>query len=240
MRDRLEPPSAIEQLVGGALDQPDPPPLADYPGVRDRAAIDAVRRCLNDRHYVETATPDQLRLDREALVAALDRRDAEELVAQNDGTFTADHTTYTAKVARDGTVTLHDKPGVGLGSIGDPYASAKLGFLDRTRDQRIEVGKIYRREQLARSVELMTANLDRLWATTTDLATRKELVFELWDDCAETGDDDVVDAGAAARAALARYVQVKLRGADRYTASELARLNTHRQSKAVFDPYRDP
>ena len=37
----------------------------------------------------------------------------------------------------------------------DPYASEKLRFMDRTRDQRVAIGKEYRGEVLSRSGGLM-------------------------------------------------------------------------------------
>ena len=166
----------------------------------------------------------------------MDARDAEELKRQKDGTYKADHDTYVAKVEKDGTVHFKDKKNLRIEGFGgrfdttdwmmrrhgmDPYASEKLAMLDRTRDQRVEIGKAYR--------------LARLWATTQDVAARKELVFALWDECAETGDEDLVSGGAGARELLLRFVQVKLPGA--YTADELAKLNAHRHSKAMFDPY---
>jgi hypothetical protein len=67
----------------------------------------------------------------------------------------------------------------------DPYASAKLRLMDRTRDQRVAIGKEYRREVLAQSGELMRKNVERLWAGTKDLRERKQGLFELWNECAE-------------------------------------------------------
>jgi hypothetical protein len=84
----------------------------------------------------------------------------------------------------------------------------------------------------------MNANLVRLWATTQDVAARKQGLLELWDECAETGDADLVEGGKAARAMVEQWIQVKLTGADRFTTDELARFNAHRRSRATFDPYR--
>jgi hypothetical protein len=252
MRTGPELPSLSEQLAAAALAHPDATQLPDLPGERATYALDAARSRLRDPHYVATASPDQLGADRAATVAALDARDAEELKLQKDGTYKADHDTYVAKVERDGTVHFKDKKNLRIEGLGgrfdttdwimrrhgmDPYASAKLAMLDRTRDQRVEIGKASRKEQLSHSAELMQGNLARLWATTQDVAARKELVFALWDECAETGDEDLVSGGAAARGLVVRFVQVKLRGPNGFTAEELATLNAHRRSKAMFDPY---
>jgi hypothetical protein len=74
-------------------------------------------------------------------------------------------------------------------------------------------------------------------AVTSDLAGRKAGLFELWDDCAETGGDEVVAGGTAARALVLGVIRGRLRGSDAYTTAELAQLNARRRSTAVFAPY---
>ncbi|HEX7841317.1 MAG TPA: hypothetical protein VF469_27755, partial [Kofleriaceae bacterium] len=166
------------------------------------------------------------------------------LAPSGGGTYQADKRTFTAKVDADGQVHLQDKPGeldtqdrimqrMGI----DPYAREKLAFLDRTRDQRAVVGERHHRIQLAHSAELIQHNIDRLWAMTGELAARKLGLFELWDDCAEAGSDELIAAGAAARAYVIGVIRARLRGQDAYTASELLQLNARRRSKAVFAPY---
>jgi hypothetical protein len=125
------------------------------------------------------------------------------------------------------------------GHAGDPYASKKLSFLDATRDERARIGGKHRTEQLARSTELMKRTLDTLWAAHQDLAARKQALFELWDDCAETGDPDLVEAGRAARRLVIGFIRAHLPagGPDAYTPAELAALARVRQSKATFEPY---
>ena len=119
----------------------------------------------------------------------------------------------------------------------DPYASQKLRFLDRTRDQRVAIGQEHRRAQLAQSDLAMRRNIDRLWASTTDRVARKQGLFELWDDCAESGDAALIAGGTAARTLVTHFIQVRLRGADAFTVAEIARLNAVRRSKATFAPY---
>ncbi|CAN5844807.1 hypothetical protein BH11MYX3_BH11MYX3_13860 [soil metagenome] len=242
MRSGPEVPRTSEQLAAASLASPDSPPLPDYPGLRTEVALDAAR------HRVRDGDP----AARAEVVALEDAQQAEELKEQKDGSYKVDHTTYSAIVASDGTVKIRDKANLRVhGLTGtfdttdwimknqgmDPYASAKLKMLDRTRDQRVEIGKVYRKAQLAQSARLMQANLDNLWATTPDVAARKQAVFDLWEECAETGDPALADGGAKARALLERFVQVKLHGPDGFTADELARLNARRRSRATFDPY---
>jgi hypothetical protein len=181
-----------------------------------------------------------------------------ELRPSGHGTFRSHHKTFDAHIHRDGTVSLHDEPDFKfeLGPGGqimrfgaddaimrafgiDPYASAKLQWLDKTRDERAAIGLANRKYDLAHSAQFMQQNLAWLWAKTTDPAERKQALFELWDEVAETGDDELVQGGAAARAYLIGFVRSHLpRGtANAFTADELAKLNAHRTSHEKFAPY---
>jgi len=228
--------STAEQLAESAIDLPPAGPLPDYPGNRAKYDYEIAKA----------------RGDLQGVVAAREAMRDQELKEQKDGTFTSDKTTFAARVNRDGTVDLSDKPNLQVhGLVGsfdatdwamrmagdDPYSAEKLAYLDRTREQRVIVGKRYRKEQLARSAQLMQVNLERLWRVSGDVAARKQAVFELWDDCAETGEQELVEGGEQARALLARWVQTKLTGAAAYTDDELRRLNANKRSKARFDPY---
>lgn len=232
------------QLAAAALAHADRYVLPDVPGLRTEVALDAARHRLRGGDMTALGE----------VVALEDDQRGQELRPRRDGSHVADKTTFVATVAPDGTVAIRDKPNLQVHGLGatfdatdwlmrshgmDPYASAKLAFLDRTRDQRVALGEAYQRAQLARSAALMQANLDRLWATTPGLAARKQGIFALWDECIETGTTEQVDGGAQARAQLARFVRVKLRGADAFTIAELAQLNAHRASRARFEPDRD-
>ena len=177
-------------------------------------------------------------------IARVELRGHQELKPAAGGGYQADKPTFTARIAADGTAHLEDKP-LALDAQDylmkrqgiDPYAREKLAFLDRTRDQRAAIGARHTREQLAHSAERMQNSIDRLWATTRDLAARKQGLFELWDDCAETGSDELVAGGAGARALVIGAIRARLRGGDAYSAAELAKLNAIRRSTAVFAPY---
>lgn len=121
----------------------------------------------------------------------------------------------------------------------DPYAHKKLAFLDATRDERAQIGNRHRAGELARSPVLVQKNLDALWAAIQTPHARKQALFELWDECAETGEDSVVAAGQAARRLVIGFIRAHLPAgsADAYTPAELARLARTRQSKAAFQPY---
>jgi hypothetical protein len=122
----------------------------------------------------------------------------------------------------------------------DPYDARKRAFLEDTFDERVELGRAHRKTELARSDQHILRNLDRLW-TRDDLGAseRRALIFELWEECAETGSAQQIEGGERARAALYRFVRTKLPdgSADAFTAAELAALNRRRRSKATFAPY---
>jgi hypothetical protein len=208
-----------------------PPP--DIPGERVGNEIAELRSKLahSDRY-----SPDELRVLREQIVAKLDERDAEELHPDGHGTYKTERRTFDAKVAADGSVALTDHIG-GMDKFmkdhgQDPYASNKLAYLDRTRVQRVAIGMRFREQELAKSVVYMQGHIARLWAMTTDVEQRKRGLFELWDECAETGSEAEVSGGEAARA----FVMNHIRATVTFTADELRTLNSQRQSKQPFAP----
>ncbi len=233
-----------EQLATLALAHPEGvTELPDYPGLRTSVALEMAKA------RYKAGDPDA----RSEIVAARVALAEEELKPQKDGTWTSDKTTFVAKVDKDGTVRFQDKPNLQVHPLGatfdatdaimrskgmDPYASEKLKYLDKTRDQRVEIGRAYRKEQLSHSDQLVNANLVRLWSTTHDVAARKQGLFEMWDECAESGEAELVEGGRTAREMVERWTQVKLTAADRFTTDELAQLNAHRHSRSAFDPYR--
>ncbi|MDX2093980.1 MAG: hypothetical protein SFX73_39465 [Kofleriaceae bacterium] len=124
----------------------------------------------------------------------------------------------------------------------DPYAAKKLAFLDSTRDERVEMGKRYKSEQLAKASRITKENLDRLRATVRDPAARKQALFEMWDEIEETGPDELVVAGQASRKLIIAFIRTHLPAGSEYAYSltELAAYNAHKQSKARFVPYEQP
>ena len=120
----------------------------------------------------------------------------------------------------------------------DPYASKKLQYLDSTRDQRVQIGNRYRQKQLEQAAVIMKGNLDRVWSLHTP-AERREALFELWDECAETGTDELVAAGREARTMVVGVIRTRIPAgsAEAFTPAELVVLNKKRQSKATFAPY---
>ena len=122
----------------------------------------------------------------------------------------------------------------------DPYEARKREFLDRTFEERVQIGTVHRAEEMEKADQTILGHLGKLWARADlSMEEKRELVFELWDECAETGGEKLVAGGTKARAALYRWVNVHLPkdGANAFTRDELARLNGKRRSKATFTPY---
>ncbi|MDQ3340934.1 MAG: hypothetical protein M4D80_37735 [Myxococcota bacterium] len=127
----------------------------------------------------------------------------------------------------------------------DPYASRKLKFLDETRDERVEIGKQWRQQQLQQTTQIIRKNLSRAWAQSSDLAARKQALFELWDEIVEPksrddlADEVLVEASRAARRAVVGFIKAHLPAgsAHAYSESELIAFNAKKQSSSKFAPY---
>ena len=211
-------------------------PPDDIPGERIGNEIAELRAQLK---RAGRYSPEELAGLRERIVALNAEREAEELKPAGGGTFKSEKRTFRAKVGADGSVKLEDKPEeldaqdrLMLRHGIDPYAKVKLDYLDRTREQRVAVGKRWRKEQLKKSVVYVQQHVARLLASTVDPAVLKEGLFELWDECIESGSADEVEGGAAARAFIMGVIRTKVT----YTADELRALNARRQSKQAFAP----
>lgn len=228
----------IERFL--AASKPVPPKDTEAERIDDDLAAD--RAALADPRWVANASAGEVLAMRMKLVADLDRRDHQELKPAGGGSFKSVHTVhdmtgreraaFRADVGPDGSVRLHDT-GDGL------YAPQELAWLDQTRDDRVAIGKRRERELLAHTPQIVQQHLVDAWEHGRDLATRKRDLFELWDECAETDDDAVAEAGATARIYILAFIRSKLPadGPGAYTAAELAALNARRQSKQPFAPY---
>jgi hypothetical protein len=86
---------------------------------------------------------------------------------------------------------------------------------------------------------LVQNNLTYLWAHTTTAVQRKQALFEMWNECAETGTDELIAGGTAARKMIVGFIKGRMTGDAAYTPAELAAFNAKKKSKASFDPYAD-
>jgi hypothetical protein len=210
---------------------------------------------LRNGKWIENATPEEVHAERERLAAKRYERSTAELQPDKGGGTKSEHKTFRARFNPDGTVaSLKDKPNIQREGFGasfdvtdglmrskgiDPYSSYKLKVLDETREERAAIGQRYRSKVLAHSQQFMAQNVQQLWATTPDPAARKQGLFELWDDCAETGSEELVAGAAAARTYLIGFIRTKLPpgSTHAFTADEIARFNKQRKSRAWFTPY---
>ena len=179
----------------------------------------------------------------------------------------SDQNVFVAKVDRDGSVKIVDKGNLDVErswnpakllsgrfdvtdylmrkTKNDPYSSRKLKFLDETRDERVEMGKQWRQQQLMQTTQIIRKNLQVAWASSPDFAAKKRALFELWDEIVEPksrddlADEVLVEASRAARKAVVGYVRAHLpQGSEHaYTESELVAFNANKQSSQKFAPY---
>jgi len=153
--------------------------------------------------------------DWQRVVALNEERKHLDLKPSGGGTYRAEKSGFRADVDRDGTIHLRDKPTFDandriMRAVGeDPYAAEKQRLLERTRDQRALLAKRYRHEQLSHAAIIMQKNIERLWSGTADVAARKQGLFELWDDCAETGTEELVEAGTVGRALVLGTIRTR-------------------------------
>jgi len=232
--------------TGPEIKSAEPGGHSKYMGMRggDAKVTRGVSGDFLDRFLDNSKPLDPETLALRAVEAAIDHGTDAHGIRHHGTGYQAKDTPYDANIEADGTTHLKDKPTFDatdalMRNHGmDPYASKKLKWLDDTREERYRIGKQYKHEQLGKSAQLAKRNVDYLWAKTTDLAARKQGLFELWDDCVETGsDNDLVEGGRAARRLIVGIIRARLTGSDAYTAPELAAFNAHKKSTATFSPY---
>ena len=129
-----------------------------------------------------------------------------------------------------------------MASVGqDPYSARKLKLLDETRAQRHAMAASATKRRLKGSLARIRGDLSRLWKR-ADLAEvrRRRLIFELWDECAESGPRQQVETARAIRASIEAFVRQRLPrgGSTGYSEAELSELNRKRSSEQRFAPYR--
>lgn len=132
----------------------------------------------------------------------------------------------------DLTAALHRK------FIGDPFASRKRALLDSTREVRAEIGANHRTQQLDRSAELVSRNLEALWRATPDAGARRAALFAMWDEC-EEGEGPAGQAGQRARAMIVGFIRARLPAGSQaaFSDREIAALDASRTSRQRFVPY---
>jgi hypothetical protein len=127
----------------------------------------------------------------------------------------------------------------------DPLAARKRRFLRLTEELRDGMADENRVKTLSQSKVRAGHNLDRVWSDPSySFATKRRLLFQLWDECdepqREQDDRPEAKAGLRARRHILGYVRQKLPpgSAEAFSPDELRRLNSRRESSGPFEPYR--
>ncbi len=124
-----------------------------------------------------------------------------------------------------------DSPGL------DPYLGDKLDLLHATFAQRVELRREYNNLSMDRAIAALPAYLSAVWNEPSwDMPTKRRILFALWDECAEDGDDSLVAGGTAARESITSFIgqYVPEGSADAYTDDEIASFNKIRTSTVAF------
>jgi len=129
--------------------------------------------------------------------------------------------------------------GIMRGAGQDPYAARKMAFLDRTRAERMKIATAANSARLREALHRTRADLERIWRGPGSPAEKRELLFLVWDECAETGPGEVVHIARAVRGAIVAFIRRRLPAGSRhaFSADELAGYNRRRTSTARFEPY---
>ena len=141
----------------------------------------------------------------------------------------------------------------------DPYAADKLRFLKRSRRWRLSLKRRALKKQSQIYLSKLPGRLLRLWNDPgRSVEEKRQLLFELWDECLEPskglergrgwGKEAMRAAKAKAkwagqaRTIIISFIQKNLpRGSGKgFTPEELRRFKTHRKGKVPFRPYGDP
>jgi hypothetical protein len=173
-----------------------------------------------------------------------EQRKSSELRPNGRGGYVTEETPFTAHTAPDGTVVFEDKAGdltdLVMRQAGmEPYAARKLAFMDRTRDERMQIALANRSDNLRAALRRTPRELERLWREPGDPAGKRRLLFQLWDECAESGPPQVLATARAVRGTIVGFIQRRLPRGSRhgYRPAELAAFNRARTSRERFEPY---
>jgi hypothetical protein len=185
------------------------------------------------------------------------------------------HGRFVATLRSDGRVDFRNKGAkaswtqIGIGGAGDlisaaagddPYARIKAKLLEATFEMRLGMAVKFQKGQIDKRLARLGGELDKIWADERrDLSTRKDLLFQRWDECdepeeASSGtaelpgfgpvenselDDARQDAGSSARRMIEKFIRehAPKGSAEAFTAAEIAEMNRRRESKQKFSPY---
>lgn len=123
----------------------------------------------------------------------------------------------------------------------DPYLAQKLALLNETFDERVAMRQLYDERVMHRALSHLPRYLDAVWDNRAwSAAERRRILFALWDEAAEEGNELLVAGGERARTIIESFIRRRMPegSGDGFDAMELAELNRLRTSHQRFLPYR--
>jgi hypothetical protein len=185
------------------------------------------------------------------------------------------HGRFVAMLRADGRVDFRNKGAkatwtqIGMAGAGDlinaaagedPYARLKAKLLEATFEMRLGMAVAFQRKQIDKRLARLGGELDKIWADERrDLKSRKELLFQRWDECDEPEavasptselpgfgvvesselDEARQDAAGSARRLIEKFIRehAPKGSAEAFTAAELSDMNGRRASEQKFSPY---
>jgi hypothetical protein len=248
--------SRVSRVAAGALardltvDVFEPLELTDFDGV---LGMDVLRDCvlaLDARHLELRCRAGDHPAHGDSAISALAREHKHHerlclafdlcLDAAADGRFRYWGNRVGAEIDRDGNLTIIP--------LGGEHALAMRSTHDETERLRDATAlfryRLGHARSLARSFAFLPRHLAAVWGDGAySEAERREVLFRIWDECAEASDRELGAAGRRARRVIERFVRRELpRGSPGgFDDAELARLNARRTDGPRFDPYHaDP
>jgi hypothetical protein len=150
------------------------------------------------------------------------------------------------KVDAEGGIAFKDPAGFDLNHLAermagnDSYSHEKRRMAEATFEDRFCLAKeavLRRQHEGLFHLKDRLSGLMQLPGLTA--AQRREIIFEMWDECLDGAAEGQPDLGAAARASILAFIRraIPAGSGDAYTAAELTALNLRRVSRSLFDPY---
>lgn len=188
-----------------------------------------------------------------AMAKAYISRERFQVRRRPDGTHVYEGHAFTATIARDGSVSFSDAPGLQTNGVStqdmrfdlgdafqraqgaDPYAHERNRFMEETEELRAGLEATAQRERMAAGLRRLRGQLARIWQDESrSIEQRRRLIFEQWTEVDEGGGD------GGAREIIENFVRERLPvgTGEEYSADELRRLNAGRAAEDRFDPYR--
>jgi len=120
---------------------------------------------------------------------------------------------------------------------GDAYAWQKLELMEETFERRAALSEHHRARVSKRAIRALPGYLSAVWEQEWDAQTRRQLLFALWDECAEGGAANA-EEGAQAREIILAFIAQELPSYSRegFSQQEIDAFNAMRTSAAEFAP----